>query len=171
MTMTDDMVVVTEPNPLGDFLAEVLADLATRTQARQAEKTAQESAAVEARPDPRPPRTACKGMHRYALTNAQQDCASSAIDMRKHNSLTVAVFATGASPSATLYIDGAPEAGGPWLPEPWLANGRQITADTLLTVEVGSRFARVRLQDVSGTFAQGQGFTIITTPYNSGVDA
>ena len=161
--MTDETVAV-EPSPLKDFLAEVLADLATRTEARQTEKV-YETPAVEALPDPRPPRTAAKGAARQVLSSAQAACASAPIDLRRYSALAVAVFATGQSPSATVYVEGAPEAGGPWLTEPATSSGQVITSDTLLAVQVCSRFARIRLSNISGTFIEGQGFTVVVTPY------
>ena len=168
------MIETTESQPqtsVGDILAKVIADVAAKSEERKnrREERDETSHDVYGAPEPRVSRLAVKGAPVYALANAQVACASQPIDCRRFNSLVVMVFASGTNPSATVTIEGGPAAGGPWLPEPWLANGFVASANVAKSLEIANRFCRIVLSNVSGTFGQGQGFTVIATPYVSGV--
>lgn len=89
-----------------------------------------------------------------------------AVDCRGFNAVSVAVFVTGDTPSATITVKGADAAGGNYLKLPD-SNAEQLTVsnDVMFDVVVGTAFVRIELSSVTGTFGPGQGYTVIVTPY------
>lgn len=98
-----------------------------------------------------------------------------AIDCQRLTALHVNVYVTGSgSPSATVSVEGSDASGGAYLPLPDPSALRvNVTANTSFDVIVGGiAFAKVRLSSIGGTFADGQGFTVIATPYLApGIDS
>ncbi len=89
-------------------------------------------------------------------------------DMRHFNAVHVDVLVTGATPSATLTIEGSDESGGQYriLPD-GRATKASITADTSFDLPVGTAWGKPRLASITGTFGTGLGFTVILTPFLS----
>lgn len=91
-------------------------------------------------------------------------------DVQEYNCVHVDVLVSGTTPRATLTLYSVPFGPGDAiaiaLSDP--AASRVITANESFDCPVGSSYLRVGLSDVSGTFADGQGYTLIVTPYNHG---
>lgn len=89
-----------------------------------------------------------------------------ALDCRLANAVHVEVYVSGATPSATITIEGASESGGNFqtLPDP-NATQAAVATDDSFDVNVGSAWVRVRIASISGTFTAGQGYIVIVTPY------
>ncbi len=92
-----------------------------------------------------------------------------AVDCRGYNAVSVSVFVTGTTPSATITVKGSDAEGGNYLQLPD-ANAQQTTvsADEMFDTVVGSAFVKIELSAISGTFGNGQGYTVIVTPYVRG---
>ncbi len=106
-----------------------------------------------------------KGQPVVALANQSAARTSDSIDMRQFNAVYVQVFVTGTNPSGTLRVQGSAYGAYQTLAD---ANAdKSITASTAYEVVVGSPQIRVELSSVSGTFAAGEGFTVIVTPFVS----
>jgi len=174
--MAEDTVDSIEvPSPAAQAAAsiidEILKGIEQRQRRRQRRLEDEKGHTVYSRPDPHEPRSALKAAAQTLLTNAQADAISEPVDMRKYNALLVQVFVSGTNATASVYVDGAASAGGLWLPEPWPSNGFVANSSVARTLEVASRFCRIRLANVSGTFNKGEGFTIVVTPYIAGTGA
>ena len=91
-------------------------------------------------------------------------------DVQEYNFVHVDVLVSGTTPVATLVLYavpfGARDAIKIQLSDP--AASQVITANKSFDCPVGSAFLRVALEGVSGTFATGQGYTVLVTPYNQG---
>lgn len=95
--------------------------------------------------------------------NALSDKAA---DISLFNAVHVDVIATGASPSATISLEGSSAAGGTYIPLPDPNSSKAaVTANTSFDVLVGSAFIKARVASISGTYGVGQGFTIVVTPF------
>ena len=97
--------------------------------------------------------------------------SDSAVDLRQFNAAHVVVLVTGTTPSATVSLEGAEEEGGNYIALPGPNASQTVTANVAFDVMVGSAFAKVRIASISGTFASGQGYTVIVTPYRAGGQA
>ena len=90
-----------------------------------------------------------------------------AIDMGPYNMVTVQVWVTGTSPSAVVSVEGGAEQASSYLPVADPNGSKTITASTAFDVICGSRWAKIRIASVSGTFLDGQGYVVWVTPYVS----
>lgn len=82
-----------------------------------------------------------------------------------YNALHLTVLVTGQNASCDLTVLGAPQPYGVWLPLPDINAVQHITQSVEIDVIVGQSYATVRIDNVQGTFASGQGITVIATPY------
>lgn len=89
------------------------------------------------------------------------------VDCRGYNAVNVTVIVTGAGAQATLSLEGATEAGSSFAPLADPNASRRITQTTAFDCPVGTAWVKVRIADITGTFAYGVGFSVIVTPYFS----
>lgn len=88
------------------------------------------------------------------------------VDCREANALTLEIQVSGTGASATVSIEGAPEAGGPYLPLFDPNASKTVTTRTSFDCIVGTAWAKVRIADIVGSYVN-QGFSVIATPYVS----
>lgn len=85
-----------------------------------------------------------------------------------YNAIEVQVLVSGTTPSATVRLLGGPTPGGPMLP---LSDSEStqtgVTGNLLFNSVVGAPYVFVSLSQVTGTYAAGEGWTVILTPYLS----
>ncbi len=88
------------------------------------------------------------------------------VDCRNANRVNFQIFVTGTTPSATISIEAAAESGSNYIAIQD-TNGSQasVTANDSFNAIVGEAWVKVRIASISGTFAYGQGFTVVVTPY------
>jgi hypothetical protein len=103
---------------------------------------------------------------RVFVNQAYNALSDIAVDCRNANAVHVVVLVSGTTPSATISVEGSDEGGANYiaLPDP-NASQSAVTAAKAFDVIVGSAWVKVRIASISGTFALGQGFTVIVTPY------
>lgn len=110
--------------------------------------------------------TAVRMFSRQTL-NALSDKAA---DCRGVNGVHVEVLVSGTSPSATISVEGGIEEGSAGymaLPDP-ASNRTGVAANLSFDCVVGSAWAKVRVSSISGTFGDGEGYTITVTPFRMG---
>ncbi len=109
-----------------------------------------------------------KGEVNRLFVNQQFNQSSDRVEMSQWNMLHVDVRVTGSSASATITIQGDDGTGNyVALPDP-LATKTAVGANVSYDVVVGTRYARVDISSISGSYTAGQGFTVIVTPFRSG---
>ncbi|MDA8217616.1 MAG: hypothetical protein M0Z94_08380 [Dehalococcoidales bacterium] len=106
-----------------------------------------------------------KGQSVVALQSQPIARTSLAIDTQKYNAVYVQIFVTGTTPSATVTVQGAAYGSYQTLPDPNAS--KTVAAATSYEVVVGAPSVVIDLSSVSGTFADGEGFTVIVTPFVS----
>jgi len=108
-----------------------------------------------------------KGRSVYLL-NAQgrNGRSTEKLDMRQFNAAHIDVFVSGATPSASVLVNGSNEAGGTYnlLPDPNAAQ-RAVVENLSFDVACGAAWLEVEIADISGTFGAGTGYTVLVTPY------
>lgn len=99
--------------------------------------------------------------------NKQQQnyLSDKSVDCRNANAVNVAVIVNGTNPSATILVEGSQESGGNYILLDDPKASRTVTANTNWNVMVGTAWTKIRIANISGTFASGEGFTIIVTPF------
>ncbi|MCL5111246.1 MAG: hypothetical protein M1401_20700 [Chloroflexi bacterium] len=106
-----------------------------------------------------------KGQSVVALQSQPIARTSLAIDTQKYNAVYVQIFVTGTTPSATVAVRGAAYGSYQTLPDPNAS--KTVAAATSYEVVVGAPSVVIDLSSVSGTFADGEGYTVIVTPFVS----
>lgn len=99
---------------------------------------------------------------RLLENQAANALSSAACDCRNYNAVHVSVYVGGASPSATVSIEGAEAEGGAYLALPDAQSSRTVTANVGFDVIVGASWVRARIASLTGGT-----FTVIVTPYVS----
>jgi hypothetical protein len=88
------------------------------------------------------------------------------MDLRDFNAVVVKVIVTGTNPKADILLIDSESPAGNFLactdPQGAMLN---VTSSTQAMMICGAHFARIRLANVSGVFAYGQGFTVIVWPF------
>jgi len=102
-----------------------------------------------------------------SLPRSTAGLSDRAVDMGPYNMATVQVFVTGTNPSGIVSVEGGAEQAAIYLPVPDPNGSKVVTASVSFDVVCGARWAKVRLASVSGTYLDGQGFTVWVTPYVS----
>ncbi len=91
-----------------------------------------------------------------------------AVECTHYNAVNVQVFVSGQAASADLTVLSAPQQGGFFLQSPDInSHQANVASNTSFDVVIGQGWARVQISNIAGTFAPGQGYTVIVTPYVS----
>lgn len=88
-----------------------------------------------------------------------------AVDVGTANMLTIQVYVTGGSPSAVVSVEGGTEKASYYLPLADPNASKTVTQSVSFDVVCGARWAKIRLASVTGSYNDGEGFTIWVTPY------
>jgi hypothetical protein len=106
-----------------------------------------------------------KGQPQKVLTDAQSDRASGVVYMGDAVVASIQILCSGSTPVGTFIVQGAPSEGGNWdtLPES-AATQTNLNAGKIFDVTCRQVYLRVALSSVTGTYAAGQGWTVIVTP-------
>ncbi len=105
---------------------------------------------------------------RVLYNRSKNGLSDVAVPCKGFNAVNVFVMPTGSSPSATVGVEGSYEEGGIYnqLPDSQ-ASQSGVTSNKMFEVAVGTAWVKIRLSDISGTFGNNEGFTVIVTPFVS----
>lgn len=162
--------------PLPDFRLPYFPRTPTQQELDEEKKRQEEAVSQETPPEPKAERkiivvepVPLKGEAKRVFSNQQlNQLSDKTVDFRDYNAAYVEIIVRGTTPSATFTIEGGEEEGGNFFTLPDSAATQSgVNANKVFTCIVPSRFIKVRMASVSGTYASGEGFTVTITPYRS----
>jgi hypothetical protein len=105
----------------------------------------------------------------FQIPVSQASTSTTIVNVSGYNAVHVEAYLLASSASFDLILEGSNSASGVFitLSDP-NASTAGVTANKAYNVLVGSAYVRVRVANVSGTFATGQGVQVYVTPYVAG---